>query len=210
MKTTLLKIIVILFLLFNNCLVYAQNNDKTAESKKGKSKQENEIKYPYFFAGGSLWLGFGSYTYVDVNLMFGSQLTKRLNVGISGRYQYIHDKTYLEGEFETSVYGGSVFSQFAVIEDFRKLFNTKMHNGILIHAEYEFLNTKYNFLHFGDTDLGRDRYWLYNMLLGGGYFQQMGKQSKAYILILWNLTPSTDNPYTYPQIRVGFNIGLSR
>lgn len=209
MKTSNLKIIAILILMIHYIGGFAQNKE-TIDSKKEKNKQGNEVKYPYFFAGGSLWLGFGSYTYVDVNLMFGSQLSKRLNIGVSGRYQYIHDKTYLQGEFETSVYGGSVFSQFAVIEDFRKLFKTKMHNGILIHAEYEFLNTKYNFLHFGETDLDRDRYWLNNMLLGGGYFQQMGKQSKAYILILWNLTPTTDNPYTYPQIRLGFNIGLSR
>jgi len=172
------------------------------------TKEEKEKFKPYLFTGGSLWMGFGTYTFVDVNLVFGSQLTERINIGVSGKYQYIHDKRFINGNFETSVYGGSVFSQIAIIKDFRNLIKVKAHSGILAHLEYEFLNTEYNYLYFNSTDLNNSRYWLHNILIGGGYFQQMGKKSKSFILILWNLNPDDRNPYTYPQLRIGFNIGF--
>ena len=191
-------------------MIYAQT-DKKKDSKKENSKKKKdkkEIKEPYLFLGGALWAGFGSYTFVDVNIIFGSQLTERLNVGISGKYQYYNDKRAIVGNFQTSVYGGSIFSQFAVIKDFRNILPVKMHSGIIAHVEYEFLNTKYNSFYFDDPDANRDRYWLNNLLVGGGYYQQMGKKARTYILLLWNATMTDDNPYEYPQIKIGFTFAL--
>lgn len=189
---------------FLNTSVYAQEKSKNTKEKKEKK----EIKEPYLFAGGSLWLGFGSYTFVDVNALFGTQLTERINVGISGKYQYNNDKRYQVGNFQTSVYGGSVFSQISVIKDFRSFLPVKTESGIIAHVEYELLNTEYNFAYFGDEDTGRNRYWLQNFLVGGGYNQQLGKKARSYIIILWNLTQADDNPYTYPQLKIGFMISL--
>lgn len=189
---------------FLNTSVYAQEKSKNTKEKKEKK----EIKEPYLFAGGSLWLGFGSYTFVDVNALFGTQLTERINVGISGKYQYNNDKRYQVGNFQTSVYGGSVFSQISVIKDFRSFLPVKTESGIIAHVEYELLNTEYNFAYFGDEDTGRNRYWLQNLLVGGGYNQQLGKKARSYIIILWNLTQADDNPYTYPQLKIGFMISL--
>lgn len=199
-----------LLLLITICLainsgLYAQSKDK---KKDKQEKDKKEIKEPYLFYGGALWAGFGNYTFVDVNLLFGSQLTERFSLGVSGKYQYYNDKRYIAGDFETSVYGGSVFSQFAVIKDFRDLLKVKTHSGIIAHAEYEFLNTKYNFAYFDDPGADKDRYWLHNILIGGGYFQQMGKKAKTYIILLWNVNKTNDNPYEYPQIRIGFTITI--
>ncbi len=204
------KIILLsVFFLFNlNNWVFSQ--ERKESNRKGK-KEKKEIKEPYLFWGGSLWLGFGSYTYVDVNAVFGSQLTERLSLGVSGKYQYYKDKGDIIGNFqtfETSVYGGSVFSQFAVIKDFRNLVKVKAHSGIIAHMEYEFLNTEYNYIYFDDPNSTRDRYWLHNVLVGGGYFQQMGKRAKTYIVLLWNVTQADDNPYEYPQLRIGFSIAI--
>ena len=197
----ILRIIILIALTVN--MAYSQD-----KSNKKLKKDKSEIEEPYLFTGGSLWLGFGSYTFVDVNIVFGSQLTERVSLGLSGKYQYFNDKRSISGNFETSVYGGSVFSQIAVIKDFRNLFKVKGHNGIIAHLEYEFLNTKYNYIYFNDTDTNKDRYWLHNILLGGGYFQQMSKKAKSYIIILWNVNQTPDNPYTYPQIRIGFNVAI--
>ncbi len=200
------SILTILFVI--SCItsnIYAQEKSGKQTKEKKKSK---EIKEPYLFAGGSLWLGFGSYTFVDVNLLFGTQLTERLNVGVSGKYQYYNDKRAIVGDFQTSVYGGSIFSQFAIIKDFRNFLPVKTQSGIIAHAEYEMLNTKYNYVYFDDQDSNRSRYWLQNFLLGGGYNQQLGKKANSYIIILWNLTPADDNPYTYPQIKIGFTFTL--
>jgi len=172
-----------------------------AKSQEQKTEDENK---PYLFWGGALWAGFGSYTYVDVNLIFGSQVTERLNLGVIGKYQYHKDKRAIGGDFETSVYGGSVFSQYAIVKDFRELFKIRDRSGIIAHVEYEFLNTKYNYLYFNVADPQKGRYWLNNVLIGGGYFQHMGERSKTFIILLWNVTETVDNPYTYPQLRIGF------
>ncbi|MBI9053098.1 MAG: hypothetical protein JEY96_04740 [Bacteroidales bacterium] len=196
---TILSFLLILFSING----FTQNPiiNKTKEDKKGDFK-------PYLFTGGSLWMGFGSYTYIDVNLVFGSQVTERINIGLSGKYQYLNDKRSISGNFETSVYGGSVFSQIALIKDFRNILKVKGHSGIIAHLEYEFLNTEYNYIYFNDSDSDLSRYWLHNVLVGGGYFQQMGRKAKSYIILLWNLNPNEKNPYTYPQLRVGFSISL--
>lgn len=202
--TKLIFLIIILFISFHNEL-NAQNKKET------DNKTKEVLKEPYFFWGGSLWLGFGTYTYVDVNLMFGTQLTERLSLGLSGKYQYYNQKGSVSNTFstfETNVYGGSVFSQFQLIKDFRNLFKIKGHSGIIAHAEYEFLNTKYNYIYFNDINSNKSRYWLHNILVGGGYFQQMGKKSKSYIILLWNINETADNPYIYPQLRIGFTVAI--
>lgn len=200
--TGILSIVLVCFLSFQSLGQNTNNSDK-------EKKEENK---PYLFWGGSLWFGFGTYTYADVNAAFGVQFNKRINLGLTGKYQYYKEKDMLSSgdfqTFETNVYGGSVFSQIAVIEDFRNLFKVKGHSGIIAHVEFEFLNTDYNFVHFNDVTSDRSRYWLYNTLVGGGYFQQLGKKAKSYIVLLWNVTPSDDNPYTYPQFRIGFSITI--
>ncbi|NOQ26227.1 MAG: hypothetical protein GQ564_12760 [Bacteroidales bacterium] len=178
------------------------------ENNEGDKNTNNKEKEMHLFWGGSLWLGLGSYTYVDVNAVFGLQITERFNLGLSGKYQYYNDKRSIAGNFETSVYGGSVFSQIAIIKDFRNLVKVKGHSGIIAHIEYEFLNTEYNYIYFNDPDLNYDRYWLHNILIGGGYFQQIGKGSKSYIILLWNVNETSNNPYTYPQLRIGFSIAI--
>ncbi len=202
MRIAKLLLSYILFLL----IVIHQADAKENNSFKDNSKEET--KETYLFWGGSLWLSFGTYTYVDVNVVFGTQLTERLSLGLSGKYQYYNDKRSISGDFESSVYGGSIFSQFAVIKDFRNLIKVKGHSGIIAHVEYEFLNTEYNYIYFNDPDLNYDRYWLHNILIGGGYFQQMGRGSKSYIILLWNVNETGDNPYIYPQLRIGFSIAI--
>jgi hypothetical protein len=180
------------------------SNIQLYSQQRIKEQSSGDEHKPYLFWGGALWAGFGTYTYVDVNVMFGSQLTDRLNLGVIGKYQYHKDKRALGGTFETSIYGGSVFSQYAIIKDFRELFKIKDQSGIIAHVEYEFLNTEYNYLYFNVADPERGRYWLNNVFIGGGYFQHMGEKSKTFIIFLWNVTESGDNPYIYPQLRIGF------
>ena len=209
MKNYKIGILSVLLILSLSLQVVAQKDDKPGKEHK---KERREIKEPYLFWGGSLWFGFGTYTYADVNAVFGAQLTERLNVGLTGKYQYYKEKGIVNSgdfqTFETNVYGGSVFSQFAVIKDFRNLFKVKGQSGIIAHVEYEFLNTDYNFVHFNDLNANQDRYWLYNTLVGGGYFQQMGKKARSYIVLIWNVTKSDKNPYTYPQFKIGFSITI--
>jgi uncharacterized membrane protein len=183
-------------------------NQVVAQEIDNENSQNQFFEKSNLFYGGSLWLSFGSYTNVDVNIVFGSQVSDRWSVGISGKYQYYNDKRSIEGTFESNVFGGSVFSQFALVKDFRDFININGHSGIISHVEYEFLNTEYNYLYFDDPVEYYDRYWLHNMLVGGGYFQRIGPASMSYIILLWNVTSVDKNPYTYPQLRLGFSIGI--
>lgn len=188
--------------------LFVVNQCFAQKSNEGDENANHKEKEAHLFWGGSLWLGLGSYTYVDVNAVFGLQITERFSLGLSGKYQYYNDKRSIVGNFETSVYGGSIFSQIAIIKDFRNLVKVKGHSGIIAHIEYEFLNTEYNYIYFNDPDVNYGRYWLHNILIGGGYFQQIGRDSKSYIILLWNVNETADNPYTYPQLRIGFSIAI--
>lgn len=202
--------LLLIMLLFSS-FAYGQN--KNEKDKSTKSRETQEIKEPYFFWGGNLWLAFGSLNMVDVNLIIGNQITERLSIGLSGKYQYYNDKrnAYISPTstgFKAHTYGGSAFLQFAVVKDFRKILPLKTHSGIILHAEYELLNTKFNYSLFNALDSDKDRYWLHNVLLGGGYFQQLGKKAKTWVVLLWNVNKTDDNPYEYPQFRIGFSIAF--
>ena len=95
-----------------------------------------------------------------------------------------------------------------MVEDFRNILPVKSYSGIIAHIEYELLNTEYNYLYFETDNTNRSRYWLHNLLVGGGYNQRMAKKVNTYILVLWNLTQTNDNPYTYPQVKIGFTFTL--
>ncbi|MGC9373768.1 MAG: hypothetical protein ACP5DQ_01860 [Bacteroidales bacterium] len=206
-----ISVIIITSILFFSFSAFGQQ--KNAKDKKTKNTEE-EIKEPYFFWGGNLLLAFGNLDLVDINVLFGNQLTERIALGISGKYQYYNDKRNFDpsisstGNFEAHTYGGSVFLQFAVVKDFREILPLKTQSGIIIHAEYELLNTKFNYIHFDAPDSDKDRYWLHNYLLGGGYVQHMGKKAKSWIILLWNLQKTEDNPYEYPQFKIGFSVAF--
>ncbi|MFO7828326.1 MAG: hypothetical protein R6V23_06890 [Bacteroidales bacterium] len=199
----------LILMIFISSIAFSQDNNNNNRSQK--DKEPKEIKEPYFFWGGYLWFAFGSFDMVDINLILGNQLTERLSVGISGKYQYSNDKRFSyvsNSSFRTHSYGGSAFLQFAVVKDFREIIPGRMQSGLIAHAEYELLNTRYNYLYFNDLPETEKRYWLHNILLGGGYFQQMGKKAKTYVVLLWNVNKTDDNPYKYPQFRIGFTIAF--
>lgn len=210
-KINAVFLLTLIFVLYLSLMAIGQENKSNNKSRK--DKESGEIKEPYFFWGGNLWLAFGSLDMVDINVLFGNQLTERLSVGLSCKYQYYNDKRSFDIYFNTNsfkahTYGLSVFTQFAVVKDFREIFPGRMQSGLIAHLEYEFLNTRYNYLYFDTPDLEKDRYWLHNILLGGGYFQQLGKKAKTYVVLLWNVNKTDDNPYEYPQFRIGFTIAI--
>jgi len=207
-KISVIIIFTIFFFAFSAFGQQKNTQDKNTENT------EKETKEPYFFWGGNLLLAFGNLDLVDINVILGNQLTERISLGIGGKYQYYNEKRNFDPDnisssnFEAHTYGGSVFLQFAVIKDFRKILPLKTQSGLILHAEYELLNTKYNTIRFDATDSDKDRYWLHNYLLGGGYVQHMGKKAKSWIILLWNLQKTDDNPYEYPQFKIGFSVAF--
>jgi len=206
-----ISVIIVSTIFFFSFSAFGQQKN---DDDKNTENTEEETKEPYFFWGGNLLLAFGNLDLVDINVLFGNQLTERISLGIGGKYQYYNEKRNFDPDnisssnFEAHTYGGSVFLQFAVVKDFREILPLKTQSGIILHAEYELLNTKFNYIHFDAPDSDKDRYWLHNYLLGGGYVQHMGKKAKSWIILLWNLQKTEDNPYEYPQFKIGFSVAF--
>ena len=109
------KLLISLFLFFviqYNAI--AQKSDTTnVQSKNSKIG----FATPFVYLG----LSVGASAYVDLNLITGIQITERLNLGFSGKYQYYSLGGSPSTGFNTNIYGGSVFLQTAVIKDFRNI-----------------------------------------------------------------------------------------
>ena len=104
---------------------------------------------------------------------------------------YYEDRTFApQFIYSTNIYGGGIFNQYFFLENF------------LAHAEYEILNL--------DSPLNiNKRINVHSFFVGGGYRSQIGGNSYASILLLYNLNESVDSPYTNPILRIGFGIGLN-
>jgi len=158
----------------------------------GIKTNAQSISRSRIFTGGNLGLQFGTITFVDISPLVGYWFTDQLAGGIGATYMYYKDDRY-SPSYKTDVYGGRVFGRYYPI-DF--LFG---------HAEYEILSYKAIAYNFPYTS---ERINSTNILVGGGYEQQLGEYSTFSIMVLWNLNDKPNSIYTNPIIRAGFNIGL--
>ena len=148
------------------------------------------------YAGGNIGLLFGTITVVDIYPIIGYRLTKDLSAGFGVTYQYFSDNRY-NPNFSTSIYGGSVFARYVIVEN------------LFAHSEYELINREFILI---DTSTGtivdRSRRNVGSLLVGGGYRQRIGSNSYFVLMALWNLNESVYSLYPNPIIRMGVNIGL--
>lgn len=143
------------------------------------------------FFGGNLGLSFGSLTFVNVSPTVGVRMTEKLGVGLGPTYTYYSDKrsTY---KYETESYGGRLFAQYRILE------------SVLLYSEYELLNTEVPNLLY--TALERRN--ISSLFVGGGYIQQVGRNSGVSITLLYNVIEGDYPIYENPLIRTGFIMGF--
>ncbi len=151
---------------------------------------------PNVFFGGNLGLQFGTITFIDVSPIVGYRFTPRISAGVGLKYNYYSDSRY---DYSTSVYGGNLFTRFAVSE---LLFAT---------AEYEHLNMAQTVLVLNPSTgvyspQNSPRYWVDSYLIGAGYRQPIGERASFNFMILYNLNETHKSPYKNPIIRIGFDI----
>lgn len=146
------------------------------------------------FLSPDLGLQFGTVTVINVSPKIGYKITPRFAAGLGGTYIYIKDKTYqkLGYTYESSIYGGSVFTQYQIFEQ------------VKLYSEYEMLSLEtFNAKSFTTT-----RKLVPSLLAGGGYTSSIGGNSSVGIMLLYNLLDGPDSIYENPIIRIGVNIGL--
>jgi hypothetical protein len=143
------------------------------------------------FWGGNLGAGFGTITNVDVSPTLGYMFFDRFGAGLGFTYQYYADKRYVPA-VTLSITGARVFARLYPLEQ------------LFLHGEYEFLSYTTNMY----TGIDKERINVSGLLGGGGYRYQVGGNSWAYLMILYNFNETIYTPYSNPVFRVGVDIGF--
>jgi hypothetical protein len=154
--------------------------------------KERPMRERIFF-GGNFGLQFGTITFVDVSPLIGYRFTDKFSAGPGISYMFYRERFAGFAPFETSIYGGRIFSRYEIFR------------GIFLHGEYEVLNREiFDYLVSPD----RFRMNVTSILLGGGFRQHMGGRTFLNLLVLWNINESAYSMYNNPIIRMGINVGF--
>lgn len=175
-------------------------SDEGAE--KGFSKNN-------LFLGGSLALGFGSYSFnVGVSPEIGYSLTNWLDAGVVVNFNYnsIRADPYYNNNIRTHTfnYGGGVFARAYPLP------------FLFLTAQPEFNWVSQN---LKDMTSGATASYNVNapsLLLGAGYGQRVVGEGSFYIAILFDVLGNKNSPYNdiygkpLPVIKAGFNVYLHK
>lgn len=187
------KIILFVFLIFTT--TFAQQTDTTKISQPPsmyESQQESKIYY-----GGGIGFSFwGDYFRISIEPMVGYKVTPKLSAGVKLMYEHIDDSRSAV-DIVYNNYGGSIFSRYRVVPQF------------YLHAEYAYYNYNYK---FKSESLESETIsnWVPFLLLGGGYSQQVSKNTWLYVQALWDVIQDDNSPYSSgdPWISVGVSVGF--
>lgn len=167
------------------------------------AQDEEELRtIDRIFFGGNFGMQFGTITNIEVSPLVGYHITPRLSAGLGSRFEYFRDKGFIY-PYETTIYGGSVFSRFIVIQNLGEGLNLGLNTGVFAQAEYEMLSLEREY--FEPPYNGTGRFLVHSVLVGGGIIQPVGRRSAILISVLYNLNESARSPYSNPIIRIGFN-----
>lgn len=155
-----------------------------------KSLAPKKFEVDRLVYGGTFGATFGTTTYVDVSPLIGYRITDDLVAGIGVTYMYFRQR-YNTQVYQTSLYGGRVFANYAILEN------------VFLHGEYEVLN--YDYYDFLSQE--NSRAWFGTPLLGGGYRQPISDRAAFMIFALYAL--NSDNPRSpYYQNPLVIRVGL--
>ncbi|HKK39950.1 MAG TPA: hypothetical protein VJ949_11075 [Cryomorphaceae bacterium] len=147
--------------------------------------------------GGDLGLSFGNrLTYIRIAPVLGYIVSPKFTIGGGPSFQYWEDKRFIPA-LETTIYGGSTFGRYFVIEQ------------IFLQAEFEVLNLEeINFSPTSDFS-DRNRVTIPVFFVGGGYSQRSAGGSGFFVSVMYDLIGDLNSPYPNDLVfRVGGFIGL--
>lgn len=180
------KTCLLLTLLLTFCIQYVSG--QVGELESGSDWKDR------VYVGGGLGLQFGDITNIQVSPVIGYRINDKLSAGIGITYIYYKIKFDSGQEFQTDIYGGSVFVRRNLNEQF------------FLQAEYESLNLEF----FNRNDGSVTREWVPGLLLGGGYFMPLGRNAGFSATVLYNVIyDQLKSPYNSPLVlRIGFTVGF--
>ncbi len=162
--------------------------EQSASSSK-KAKENKNIGNRLFF-GGNFGFQAGDYTIIELSPLIGYRITEKLSSGVQINYSYIHISSI---KISTTIYGSSVFTNYYFAKN------------VFARGEYEWLSLESRYFQPAIYKT-HDRFSVHNILIGGGYRQQIGERSYINLMILWNINESALTPYQNPIIRMSFEL----
>jgi len=156
------------------------------------AKPKDRRIWDRIFIGGDVSLTFGSVTVIGATPTVGYMITNKWSAGIGATYLYFSQNIQGFGRYNTSIYGGNVFSRYLITDQ------------IFAQSEYHVLNV--DAYDFEQDDFARKNIPIW--YVGGGYRASVGSNTFVMIMVLFDLIEDLNSPYSNPQIRGGISIGL--
>lgn len=138
--------------------------------------------------GGAAAIQLGSFTLIGASPKIGYRITKNLTAGLGGTYYFKRNKVLGQS---SHIYGSSLFARHLILP------------RIFIHVESEHIN-----LESGNLIHPIERFWTNMLWVGGGYYTAVSPKMAAGLMVLYDLTENTSNPYSNPDIRGGITFGF--
>lgn len=186
-------IIILLLSFFGITLTFSQDEDYSKEPVKTNGSSSTHKILDRMVFGGGAGLQFGSETNISLMPKAGYYFTDNFLAGAGLTYIYYKinfDRIYgYGGTYQTSVYGGSLFGDFFIMDN------------LFLHAEPEFLNYEmYDYKTGNET-----RTWVSSYFVGAGYRSKISKKGFVAIMLLYNLNYKENSPYGSPFMpRISF------
>lgn len=175
----------IIALLLTGKLAYSQDDEYVKQDKKDTPPKKEFWSKDRIVYGGDMGLLFGSITFINLSPTIGYKVTNRYIPGVGINYLYYRDNRM---NFETSIYGGSIFNRFYVMK------------FLFLHAEYQILNGKFDYY--------LDRFNIHNVWVGAGISRSILGAASLNLLVLFNLNETEYSFPASPWIRGGIGIGF--
>jgi hypothetical protein len=190
--------ILIILILFTSFTITSGQEARQQTTPPGpKIRQKTPPLRERIFFGGSFGLQFGTITNIEVAPIIGLWVLPRVAIGAGPEYIY-----YRDPYFKTSIYGGKIYSELVLIQDFNNIVPLGAHFGLFLHAEYETLSLESAVWNPAYTSA---RFQINSLLGGGGISQQIGRRASVNFMALWVLNSSGYDYYSNPEIRISFN-----
>ena len=173
----------------------------SAQDKNNK-KEELSPKERLFF-GGNFIVSFSTGdAIIEVSPVIGYRVFSRLELATGPIYMYLRESDlFLTETRNTHIFGGRFYSRYHVVQDLDNILPVNINLGIFMHAEYAGISVENDFFPGNNKD---GRFWDHNVLVGGGIRQPFGKNTYAFISLLYNLDEDYESIYRSPVVRFGF------
>jgi len=190
MKTK--KLLFLLSILLSVNILFAQQMQDSTNTSQQKTKQKKNLSDKIYY-GGTFGISLGSYTMIGIYPLVAYKLTPKLSAGVKFSYQYVSDNRY-STKYNTSNYGGSVFSRFRVTQ------------RLYTHVEYEQMN--YDLYDYSTNSTSRE--WVPFLYVGAGYSQNLGGNVWLNLQVLFDVLQNENSPYNgwEPFFSVGIGAGF--